>query len=219
MTRFAAFAACLTLSFAGPPAFAQDGSAGSFAEAIPQIMAKLHAELAPVAEASGLTETALFARIDPLILAIFPEEPATDDWAFNMDFNNTTSVTDTGGPTDGRQPILADAADCAAASPEAGAVIDFRRIESGGMVGHQCTQVVYAGVAGTLRSRTYAEGADRHITSTYISVLDIESDPEAARAVLAPLEPANIALAREFADLAVEAGLRAVHEDVDAAGD
>lgn len=219
MNRIAAAAACLMLTFAGSPSPAQDGSADTFAEAIPQMMAKLHLELGPVATATGIAEAELFTRIDPLLLAIFPEEPATDDWAFNMDFNNTTSVTNNGGATDGRQPVLADAAACAAAWPDAGAVIDFRRIEAGGIVGHQCTQVVYAGVAGTLLSRTYAEGSDRHITSSYITVLDIESDPEAARAVLAPMEPANVALARELADLAVEAGLRAVPVGDAPAGD
>lgn len=208
-------AIAVALLTAATPAAAQDVpdiTPENVAEQIGPLLAQLHEKLQPLAQAVGIEFPDLTARLDPLIRAAVPPPPPPEvkNWAFGMNFNNTTTTSNAKGGPDDRKTVFDDAQDCVDAYPDQGVVVHFRRIRTGGLRGHQCVFAAYDGDLGGLRSRTYAEGADRHVVADYDAVATVENDPQAVRALTEPVVETNVALAVALADLAVEAGIREV---------
>lgn len=200
---------------AATPAAAQDVpeiTPENVAEQIGPLLAQLHEKLRPLADAVGIEFPDLTARLDPLIRAAVPPPPPPEvkNWAFGMNFNNTSTISDAEGGPEGRKPVFDDAGDCLAAYPDDGVVVHFRRIRVGGMRGHQCVFARYDGDMGGLRSRTYAEGIDRFVVAEYDAAATVEDDAQGVRDLTEPVVETNVALAVALADLAVDAGIKDV---------
>lgn len=215
-TTLAAACAVLALS-AASHAQAQTSAASPAVEAeaaldeIPAILAGLSAKLQPLADSIGVDVSDLMREMEPMMRAAFPTPPADEaSWAYSFKFENKNSVTDSGSATEGRQTVLADAQACAALYPLGGPVVHFRRIRRDGLIGHQCVMRTYEDSMGVLMSETYAEGADRHMSASYMAAGTVEDDPNAARALFEPVLDSNIGLAVELADLALESAVKAV---------
>lgn len=180
-------------------------------DSIPAILAELTAKLRPLADSLGVDVSDLMREMEPLMLAAFPRPPAGEEsWAYSFRFQNNNSVADSGSTTEGRQTVLADAQSCAALYPLGGPVVHFRRISRDGLVGHQCVMRTYEDAMGVLMSETYAEGADRHMSASYMAAGTVQDDPDAARALFEPVVDSNIGLAVELADLALDSAVKAV---------
>ena len=211
-TTLAAACAVLTLS-AVSQAHAQDAAEETreALESMPALIAQMTDKLRPLAESVGIDVSDLMREMEPMMRAAFPTAPEGDaNWAYSFRFQNDNSVTDSGTVTEGRRTVLADAQACAALYPLGGPVVHFRRIHRDGLIGHQCIMRTYDGSMGILISETYAEGADRHMTASYVAAASVEDDPDAARALFEPVLDTNIGLAVELADLAVESAVKAV---------
>jgi len=220
-TTLAAACAVFSLS-AALPARAQDAAAETreVLDSLPGLIAEMTDKLRPLAESVGVDISDLMGEMEPMMRAVFPTPPEDEaNWAYSFGFENKNSVTDSGSATEGRQTVLADAQACAALYPRGGPVVHFRRIHRDGLTGHQCVMRTYDGSAAVLLSETYAEGADRHMSANYAAAVSVEGDAEAARALFEPVLDANISLAVELADLAVEAAVRAVPGGADAGTD
>lgn len=180
-------------------------------EEIPTLVAELSAKLLPLAESIGIDVSDLTRQLEPMMRGAFPTPPGGDaKWAYSFTFDNSTVVTDSGAVPEGRKTVLADAQACAALYPLAGPVVHFRRIHRDGLTGHQCILRTYEDSMGVLISETYAEGADRHMSASYVAAGSVENDPDAANALFEPVVDTNIGLAVELADLALESAIRAI---------
>jgi hypothetical protein len=200
----------LLAALSAAPAVAQEAEP-SVADEMAPMLGQLFERMRPLADSVGVGMPVLTAQFEPLIRAAVPATPpgaAGDNWAFDMSFSNRTAVTDDGSAPDGRQPVYASAQACAAAFTD-GAVVHFRRIREGGLVGHQCILTFQDGEMGMLLSETYAEAPDRFVTASYRAGASVTDDPAAMRAAVDPVLEANVALAEAFADLALEAGIKA----------
>lgn len=219
-TTLAAACAVLALSAASqaqaqaqapaqPPSPATETEAAL--DSIPGLLAELTAKLEPLADSLGMDVSDLMREMEPLMRAAFPTPPAGEEsWAYSFRFQNNNSVTDDGSATEERRAVLADAQACAALYPLGGPVVHFRRINRDGLVGHQCVMRTYEDFGGILMSETYAEGADRHMTASYMAAGSVENDPDATRALFEPVLDSNVSLAVELADLALDSAVRAV---------
>lgn len=207
-------AAFLALS---QPALAQSADEPSPTEKIEQAIASMMDQLRPLASGAGLEFPDLAARIEPLVRAAMPVPPSGGvDWAFDITFDSKNTVNQTGVTAAARRTVLRDAQGCTVAAPEgepALHTVHFRRIETRGLIGHQCVTAGFHGETWVLVSYTYAEGSDRHLTAEYSAAGTIMNEPESVRDWVEPVEDANIALALALADIAVDAGLRARSEN------
>lgn len=193
------------------PATSPVAEAEAALDEIPAILAEMAVKLQPLADSIGVDMSDLMREMEPIMRAAFPTPPEGEEsWAYSLKFENKNSVTDSGDATEGRQTVLADAQSCAALYPLGGPVVHFRRIHRDGLVGHQCVMRTYDGAMGILISETYAEGADRHMTASYVAGGSVEDDADAARALFEPVLDSNVSLAVELADLALEAAIKAV---------
>jgi hypothetical protein len=211
-TALAAACAALALS-AASHARAQDAAEETreVLDSMPALIAQMTDKLRPLADSIGVDISDLMREMEPMMHAAFPTPPEGDaSWAYSFRFENKNAVTDSGSPTEGRQTVLADAQACAALYPLGGPVVHFRRIHRDGLTGHQCVMRTYEDSMGVLMSETYAEGADRHMSASYMAAGTVEDDPDAARALFEPVVDPNIGLAVELADLALESAVKAV---------
>lgn len=205
-----ALALAAGLASAGPAAAqepAQDPAAEpALADQVSDIARRLQDKLRPLAEALDVPFPDVRARLDPLIRAAVPAPPPGGaDWAFDMSFDNTTSVTDNGAaPEDGRQSVFNDAQACIARFPDRGPVVHFRRIRQGDLRGHQCVTAKVEGDAAVLVSETYVEGSDRHLNARYTAAAVVAGDPAATLALVDPVVETNIALAETIAQLSID---------------
>ena len=210
--RHLTIALCLSagLALAGPVAAqepAQQPSAEPpLADQVSDIARQMQDKLRPLAEAVGVPFPDVRDRMDPLIRAAVPVPPAGDaDWAFDMSFDNTTSVTDSGAaPEDGRQSVFNDAQACIARFPDGGPVVHFRRIRQGSLRGHQCVMAKVRDDTAVLISETYVQGPDRHLTARYTAAATVAGDPAATLALVDPVVETNITLAETLAQLGID---------------
>jgi hypothetical protein len=208
----------ITIALALAAGFALAGSAAAqepaqdpapeppLADQVSDIARRLQDKLRPLAEALGVPFPDVRARLDPLIRAAVPTPPPGGaDWAFDMSFDNTTSVTDSGAaPEEGRRSVFNDAQACIARFPDGGPVVHFRRIRQGGLRGHQCVMAKVEGDAAVLVSETYVEGPDRHLNARYTAAAVVAGDPAATLAAVDPVVETNIALAEAIAQLSID---------------
>lgn len=189
------------------PAAAQSTAEPPLVDEVSDIARQLQDKLQILAAAVDIPFPDVRDRMDPLIRAAVPAEPeGAADWAWDMSFDNTNSVTDNGeAPTEGRQSVFNDAQACMARFPNGGPVVHFRRIREGNLRGHQCVMASVKGDTATLISETYVEGPDRHMTSRYGAGATVEGDPAATLALVDPVVETNIALAGAIADVSIAA--------------
>lgn len=202
-------ALALTAGFvlAGPAAAQDPAAEPPLVDQISDVARQLQDKLKPLAEALGVPFPDVRDRMDPLIRAAVPTPPpGATDWAFDMSFDNTNSVTDNGSaPAEGRQAVFNDAQACIARFPNGGPVVHFRRIRENGLRGHQCVMASVKGDTATLISETYVEGPDRHLTARYGAGATVRGDPAATLALVDPVVETNIALAEAIAQLGIDA--------------
>ena len=194
-------------SASGASALAQEPSAEPpLADQVSDIARQMQDKLRPLAEAVGAPFPDVRDRMDPLIRAAVPTPPPGDaDWAFDMSFDNTTSVADdAAAPETGRQSVFNDAQACIARFPGGGPVVRFRRIRQGELRGHQCVLASVKGDQAVLTSETYVEGPDRHLMARYTAAAVVDGDPAATLALVDPVVESNIALAEAIAQLGID---------------
>ncbi|WP_333591397.1 hypothetical protein [Brevundimonas sp.] len=201
-----ALALAAGLASADPAAAQEPTAEPPLADQISDISRQLLDKLRPLAQALGVSFPDVRDRMEPLIRAAVPTPPpAGADWAFDMSFDNTTSVTGDGAaPEEGRQSVFNDAQACIARFPDRGPVVHFRRIRQGGLRGHQCVLAGVAGDEAVLFSETYVEGPDRHLTARYTAAATVAGDAAATLALVDPVVETNIALAAAIAQLSLD---------------
>lgn len=189
------------------PVSAQEPTAEPpLADQVSDIARQMQDRLRPLAQALDVPFPDVRERMEPLIRAAVPAPPPGDaDWAFDMSFDNTTSVTDNGAaPEEGRQSVFNDAQACIVRFPDRGPVVHFRRIRQEGLRGHQCVLAKVEGDAAVLFSETYVEGPDRHLTARYTAAATVAGDAAATLALVDPVVETNIALAAALAQLSLD---------------
>ena len=206
--RHLTIALALTAGLASvDPVSAQEPTAEPpLADQVSDIARQMQDRLRPLAQALDVPFPDVRERMDPLIRAAVPAPPPGDaDWAFDMSFDNTTSVTDnSAAPEEGRQSVFNDAQACIARFPDRGPVVHFRRIRQGDLRGHQCVLAKVEGDAAVLISETYVEGPDRHLTARYTAAATVAGDAAATLALVDPVVETNIALAAALAQLSLD---------------
>lgn len=167
------------------------------------ILSQMQEKIRPVLSDLGIDYAAIAPRFEPLVRAATPAAPPSGEWAFAMQFENTSSVGDEAEGAAEREPILTQADQCEGAYPEAGPLLQFRPLTRHGLDGHQCLFLDHEDDAAILTSIAYYEGEGRHGRAVFGSAVVVEDDGPAARAVFEPVVAPNLDLAELLLELGV----------------